>query len=700
MRRVGIVLGAFVLLLVVALVAGYVALQQVDWNGYKEPIAEAAYEATGRRLDLSGDLDLQIGLRPGVRLTGIRFANADWGTRSDMAILEHVLIRFRLLPLLSGELAVGRVEIEGLDLLLETDAEGVPNWEFSVEQAPSSTGSSGEPPEDEPAQPSGTADAGDDPELAERPMAMLLHHAEIRNAQVVIRDGATGEEQRIAIDRLLAQAEARELPLRLELEARYGDSPIQLKGEVEGLPELMAGGSLDLDFSVEAGGAQLAVLGNIGEPLAGTDLDLDLELTSHALGGLSALAGSEIPDLGPLRIELNLSGGGARYEIRDLAVEIGSTRIGGLVDAQLDGDRPRIDAWLTAPRIDAADLTDPSAQEARRVRPAPGIQLVSQSSGKQRLFSEEPLGLDGLKTVDAAVRLDAEKLVANANELEQLGLELVLEAARLDISELAFGLAGGRVDARVQVDASRPTPTLSLVGKARGVSAGRLAASAGSEVIEDGPVDLDFDLRGRGASLAAIMASLDGTFEVSMGRAILRDEYAAMALSDLGSIVSQGLSDEAELDCIYGDFRIAKGVARPEGLVVHLGSIALFGEGKIDLGRERMKLEFDRQAQEVAASGALPPFTLKGPLADPSPGIDTSALLGHVVDLGADLVGSSEKRSHETVSGCRQLLARYQREQDERGSTADVARKAASDLGDKAGKTGKKIADKLKGWLR
>jgi hypothetical protein len=238
----------------------------------------------------------------------------------------------------------------------------------------------------------------------------------------------------------------------------------------------------------------------------------------------------------------------------------------------------------------------------------------------------------------------------------------------------------------------------------RGVQAGLLAKSQGSEMIEGGPLDADFNLAGRGRSLHAIMASLDGKFSLSMGQALLNDETAGLVLSDLGSVLrGGGGSKGATIECVWADFRIVDGVARPEGLVIHLGSIALFGDGKIDLGRERLDLEFDRQAQQLSASGVLPPFTVKGTLSEPKPGIAAGALAGKLVDLGASLLGSGDESDEgsrrERPSGCRELLALYKKEMAERGSTADVARNAADDLGGKAGKTGKKLIDSFKGMF-
>ena len=69
------------------------------------------------------------------------------------------------------------------------------------------------------------------------------------------------------------------------------------------------------------------------------------------------------------------------------------------------------------------------------------------------------------------------------------------------------------------------------------------------------------------------------------------------------------------------------------------------------------------------------------------------------MDLGASLLGDDRApvKKQKRPAGCKELLARYQQDQAERGSSADVARKTAGDL---SGKAGKKVFKELKGLFR
>src|SRR3546814_4790342 len=88
--RIGTVLKIAALLVVALAVAGVVVVQNMDFNQYKGLIAAKVKEATGRDLAINGDLKLDIlTLSPSLVVNDVRFANAEWGSRPDMAVVER-----------------------------------------------------------------------------------------------------------------------------------------------------------------------------------------------------------------------------------------------------------------------------------------------------------------------------------------------------------------------------------------------------------------------------------------------------------------------------------------------------------------------------------------------------------------------------------------------------------------------------------
>ena len=107
------IFGALVVVIVAAGVAGIAILSQMDFNQYKGLIAEEAKKATGRDLVIAGDLNLEISLTPAIAVDGVSFSNATWGSRPDMVTIKRFAAEVSLLPLLSGQVVVNRLLVEG-----------------------------------------------------------------------------------------------------------------------------------------------------------------------------------------------------------------------------------------------------------------------------------------------------------------------------------------------------------------------------------------------------------------------------------------------------------------------------------------------------------------------------------------------------------------------------------------------------------
>ena len=135
-------------LIVLAGIAFFVLLETFDFDQYRPLIAAEVKAATGRDLEIAGKFHLALSLTPTVSVSDVRFANAPWGSRPDMARLDRLEAEIKLLPLLSGTLAVRQVRLIGADILLETDKAGLGNWLLRPAAAapPSSAGAADAPP--------------------------------------------------------------------------------------------------------------------------------------------------------------------------------------------------------------------------------------------------------------------------------------------------------------------------------------------------------------------------------------------------------------------------------------------------------------------------------------------------------------------------------------------------------------------------
>ncbi len=92
------------------------------------------HAATGRNFAIEGDINILPGLIPTVEVTSVSLGNAPWSKVPIMLRAERLSSRLALRPLLEGRLQFEEVTLEGMSLLLETDAEGRNNWDIEASQ--------------------------------------------------------------------------------------------------------------------------------------------------------------------------------------------------------------------------------------------------------------------------------------------------------------------------------------------------------------------------------------------------------------------------------------------------------------------------------------------------------------------------------------------------------------------------------------
>src|SRR6185503_11814544 len=102
----------------------------VNVEAYKPGLIQAVREATGRELVIDGPMRLRMFPVPGIGAGTVRFANAVGGKGAQMIDVRWVSVRPDWGALLRGRVEVGTLTLYQPTIVLETDAKGVPNWEF------------------------------------------------------------------------------------------------------------------------------------------------------------------------------------------------------------------------------------------------------------------------------------------------------------------------------------------------------------------------------------------------------------------------------------------------------------------------------------------------------------------------------------------------------------------------------------------
>src|SRR5260370_27979780 len=127
-KKVLIGAGGVIGVLVGALV---IAPASFDLDKYKPLIVSEVKKATGRDLVIDGPVSLSLLPVPQVSVTGVKFFNMVGAKNPKMVEVKSVTVRPSLLALLGGGLEVSEVVLVEPRIVLEINAEGKPNWEFT-----------------------------------------------------------------------------------------------------------------------------------------------------------------------------------------------------------------------------------------------------------------------------------------------------------------------------------------------------------------------------------------------------------------------------------------------------------------------------------------------------------------------------------------------------------------------------------------
>ena len=304
-----------------------------DPNSLKPRIEAAVKQATGRDLTLAGRIRLGLSLQPTLIVSGVSLANPPGFSRPAMATLERLDLKLALIPLLSHRVEIDQLVLVKPDIMLETNAQGRPNWQFTPQTSPSAP------------QP-GTA--------ASQKNASAISVADVRieNGTLTWRDDVTGRNAVLGLTSLRATAASPDADLHVTASATYNGAPFTLAGDFGPLTRLQeagASGAWPVKLQMEAAGAKLALDGTIAQPQEARGYAIKVAANVPDLAALAPLLpGQRLPPLHDVSLAAQVADNGAAVpQVSGLTLHVGASDLSGTVAGlRLD----KLD--VTAPQLD------------------------------------------------------------------------------------------------------------------------------------------------------------------------------------------------------------------------------------------------------------------------------------------------------------------------------------------------------------
>ncbi|MEQ5776812.1 AsmA family protein [Thalassospira sp. NFXS8] len=465
MKKILAVIGALVVVVIVALL---VIPSLIDWNSYKSEVTTAVNEATGRNLELRGDLSLSLLPFPALSVEDAVLGNVDGATDKNMVTVKEVEVSVALMPLLTGNIRVTQVRLIDPVVSIETFADGTSNLVFDPKNAEGHGPEAGtiNSPKDQNAPTGG--DAGSDTAPAKNTgesslaSSVRVDSLSIENATIIYR--APGTEEKIEGLTLSVEADSLNGPATGEGYVFYRGIPMTFKlnlGEIsqnKPFPVSVRLGIDEVDGGIDVGG-QVDLSGDApdfnGEINGKFD---DLRKAAQRIAGDDA----DIPDIAAKEFDLSgkLAANAKAVTVNDLAVRFGETRGSGALsvatdpkmkaDLALRFNQLDLDAIIalanasgghkdasadsaSTPEKAAADVPDATKPNGQSI-PAQGRKNGVADAGTAPLI---PADLTG------SIDLEVESLIYNQTPIHNARINAGIANSKITLNEVSAGLPGG-----------------------------------------------------------------------------------------------------------------------------------------------------------------------------------------------------------------------------------------------------------------
>ena len=185
-RNTILILLALVIVLMIAL---FVIANRIDPNDYKPQIVDQTKSATGLELRMDGDIAWKFFPSLAIQIADTEaHTEKSYAGDTRLAKISSIDVQVNLMPLLSGQVVVDKVLLDGVQLRLATDKKGHSNWK-DIEAQDSHV----------------TYEHSEYEQESTGGSSFVLNNFQLNNIKLELIDQSTNTEQSLAIETLTAE---------------------------------------------------------------------------------------------------------------------------------------------------------------------------------------------------------------------------------------------------------------------------------------------------------------------------------------------------------------------------------------------------------------------------------------------------------------------------------------------------------------
>ncbi len=562
-------------------------------------LAEQVKSATGRDLNLSGDVHLSFWPVLGMETGPVTFGNASWAGPEPMLGADSLAVGVDAAALLSGDLRIRRVIADNPILRLEL-SDGRGNWELGAATAPATT--------------TGSSGGGAPAEVSQN--AVTLDRLELTNARLIYIENGTTKFDFAGVD-LSSSWPDTSSPMIMEAKMAVPGGQVRVDLKILDLPAYASGVVAPLKLALTAPGGGVGFIGRVN--LAGEmdgQLDVSTKNTEKMLAAFGQ-AGVGVPlGLGraaDVSAHMTYTKEG-RISLRGMKAQLDHNRLAGEVDVEIS-DPPKITARLNGGDLDLSRYNETAAASGGGSGSGAGSSV---DSG----WSKEPIDASALALANGEIRLTADSIAVPELTLGPSDLTLKLNQSRAVLRMHPATLFSGTLNGRVVANNRNG---LSVGGKlkAENIDIQQALSTLGDIDRLSGAGSGSIEFLGVGQTEDQIMRSLSGKGQLNVGKGVISG-------IDLDRLMGRGKGSGGTtvFNSLKASFTINQGVLSNNDLLMLLDNFRADGKGTVGIGARNIDYLFTPVALRAnSGKGIAVPVRIVGPWSNPSIKPDLSKVI-------------------------------------------------------------------------
>ncbi len=622
-KFIKIIIG-IVALTTAAIIISFAILVNLNFNDYRKDIAAEISKSIGREFKITDNLEIDIGMHPTIKASGITLDNTKWGRNKEMLTIDNLMLKFDLLSLFYGIVDIDNIEISGVNLLLEQAPSGIYNYDFNMTQKHDDNDISND---------NSNSDNDDIDKFIEQFKLPILRQISLDNIKITFFDAKVNSAKKLHIKQLALSSDGKDAPIEFIFDA-VGDDNISanINGALGSIAAILSPSKTwNIDVNGNVAGFDININGNIKDPIAGAGIDLQINIIGNEISNIAKLFLFEMQPMGKFSIASKITGSiNENIRLDDFMVKIANSDIAGNLVFTPNGDKITINGELSSNILRLADFKIDSGRNSTVKIKNSGEKF----SNNKFIISDAPIDFKILKLINLDMKFDLAKVIFNNSILNDVEAQITIDDGKLTIDQMQIKDRDNNVALlNLSLDGDHKKPNFMVSVKADKFNIADILLMTNNPDMVDGMLSLYLRVQSSGKSTHEFAANLNGTVLAFSKNSLVDNKKLRKLIGINSNMVTDILLGRSKdkihsIYCMAFDSQINSGIVNLNTALIDTKITTISAKGDINLAKEILDVTL-MPHRTGAKLPTVAPILLSGNFKSPKYGLSsTNALLG------------------------------------------------------------------------